>query len=91
MIGQKLSPILEEIELTILEHDANVETKPGYTGAGFRAGIKIFMSVMMDKLWEQQDKQKTEIHHRANEAFDMGMELRDIILKYTGVDTHKLY
>ena len=51
MIGEKLSPILEEMEGTLLEFEAEELGQPLYTEGGFRAAVKIFMSVVMDSLW----------------------------------------
>lgn len=37
MIGIKISSILEEIEDTLVEFEANVGMKPNFTDDGFRA------------------------------------------------------
>lgn len=52
MIGKKINPILVEIEETLWEFESNYPTKPEYNIDGFRASIKIFMSALMDKMWE---------------------------------------
>ena len=58
MLGEQLNPILLEIEDAILEFDVEIGAKPNYSIEGFGAATKIFMSVLMDKLWELQDVDK---------------------------------
>jgi len=91
MIGKKLSPILEEIEATLWEFEANRGIKPEYTHNGFKAGMKIFMSIMMDKLWELQEGEKLNMEDRSNMATKLGNDIRQLILTYTDIDTHQLY
>ena len=89
-IGQKLSPILEEIEGTLLEAEAFGD-KPEYTQNGFRAAVKIFMSALMDKMWDVQEKEKLDMTDRANMATKSGEEIRKLIKTYTDIDTFKFY
>lgn len=91
MIGQKLSPILTEIEETLIDHAAYDGSKPEFTDEGFRAGIQIFMSVMMDKLFAIQMNEGKSIEKASNEAELMGYSIRALILQYTKIDTHNLY
>jgi len=91
MIGQRLSPVLHEIEETLWEFEANVADKPNYTEEGFKGGIKIFMSVMLDKMWELQEKENIEMSDRENMATKLGESLRALVKTYTDIDTHELY
>ena len=61
MIGKKISPILVEIENTLWEFESNKGVKPEYTDEGFRSATKIFMSTIMDKMWELQEKENINI------------------------------
>lgn len=90
-IGQKLSPILTEIEEMLIDHAAYDGSKPEFTDEGFRAGIQIFMSVMMDKLYAIQMSDGKSIEEASNEAEQMGYSIRAFILQYTRIDTHNLY
>lgn len=90
-IGQKLSPILTEIEETLIDHAAYDGSKPEFMDEGFRAGIQIFMSVMMDKLFAVQMSEGKSIEKASNEAELMGHSIRALILQYTKIDTHNLY
>lgn len=91
MIGKKISPILEEIEETLLEFEANRGIKPEYSIEGFRAGTKIFMSVLMDKIWELQQNEGIEMKDRLNMVQKAGEDVRNLIKTYTNIDCHDLY
>jgi hypothetical protein len=91
MIGKKLSPILSEIESALIEFEINVAKPPEYTDEGFRASVKIFLSVMLDKMWKLQEDEGIDINTRADMAEKLGNELRNIIRVYTNIDTHDLY
>ena len=90
-IGEKLSPILEEIEATLLEYEEQELGQPLYTEGGFRAAVKIFMSAFMDKVWDKQQLESMPIDDRLEIAGDAGHDIRRIIEIYTGIDTHTLY
>lgn len=91
MIGIQISPILTEIESALFEYEANNGAKTEYTMDGFRAGTKIFMSVLMDKIWELQSSEGIEMEDRCKMVMKAGQEIRDLIKKYTDIDTHDLY
>lgn len=91
MIGEKLSPVLSEIESTLIEYELNVARPPQYTDEGFRAAIKIFMSAMLDKMWKLQENENIDIDARADMAEKLGNELRNMVRIYTNIDTHSLY
>jgi hypothetical protein len=91
MIGKKLSPILSEIESALIEFEINVAKPPEYTDEGFRASVKIFLSVMLDKMWKLQEDEEIDINTRADMAEKLGTEIRNIIRVYTNIDTHSLY
>lgn len=91
MIGKKLSGVLHEIELALLEFEANVARPPEYTDEGFRAAVKIFMSAILDKMWKLQEDEDIDIDARTDMATKLGNELRNIVRVYTNIDTHNLY
>jgi len=90
-IGEKLSPILAEIEDTLWEYEANCGLKPDYTMDGFKAGCKIFMSVLMDKMFERQRKEHCTQESSEKEAEMLGYKIRALLLEHAGIDTHELY
>jgi hypothetical protein len=89
--GEKITPILIEIENAIWEHDFANIGKPNYSIEAFRASIKIFMSILMDKMWELQCNEKLNIEDKSNMAQKAGEELRKLVKTYTNIDTHSLY
>lgn len=91
MIGELLSPTLVLIEDSLWEFEAKKDNPPNYTMEGFRAATKIFMSALLDKMWVLQEKEGINKEDREAMATACGLELRDIIKKYTNIDTHKLY
>jgi hypothetical protein len=91
MIGKKLSPILSEIESTLMEFEINVAKPPEYTDEGFRASVRIFLSAMLDKMWKLQEDEGIDINTRADMAEKLGNEIRNIVRVYTNIDTHSLY
>jgi len=88
MIGKKLSPVLAEIESTLMEFYGH---KPNYTNEGFRAATYIFVQAVMDKMWEVQNFDKMDIKDREKMAEKCGNEIRNLIKTYTDIDTHKLF
>lgn len=91
MIGAKFSPILEEIENALWEFEIYGKTTLQYTDEGFRAATKIFMSALMDKMWNLQEAEGMNMADRGNMATKAGEDLRNLIKTYTNIDTHKLY
>jgi len=91
MIGQKLSPILKEIEEILWEFEATNQGKPNYTIEGFQAATKIFMSVLMDKMFELQTDESLNLKNRLNMAQKAGEDIRQLIKTYTDIDTYELY
>jgi len=90
-IGQKISPVLVEIEDALWEFEFYSGYKPDYTIDGFRAATKIFMSVLMDKIWELQSDEKIPMEDRMKMVEKAGNDVRNLIKTYTDIDTHKLY
>lgn len=91
MIGQRISPILEEIETSLWKFEENYGVKPCYTNNGFRAAAKIFMSALMDRMWELQQQEKMDMTDRENMAEKAGEALRALIKTYTNIDSHEFY
>ena len=94
-ISNPYAEVLQEIEQGLWEHDARVDEKIAqpysYDAPTFAASLKIFQSAIMFALWEKQDFIGTQISDRMEEAEKMGLEIKELIQKYTGIDTHKLY
>ena len=92
MIGEKLSPVLEEIENALWEFEFDYpHIKPEYTTEGFRAACKIFMSAITDKMYENMQVKGMSQEEAELEAQQLAQELRQLVLLHTGIDTIDLY
>ena len=92
MIGEKISPVLEEIDNACWDFKlAQPNTKPDFTTNGFRAAISIFMFAMMDKSFENMEIKGLTQAEANLESTKLGQELRQMVLQYTGIDTFDLY
>jgi len=91
MIGEHISPVLSEMEQAIWEHEDFDGSKPNYTLLGFRAVIKLFMSVMMDRMYEVHENENMSMEEREKMTQRLGEEVRKLVKTYTDIDTHDLY
>lgn len=90
MIGKKLQPILLELEKTIAEFNCTGK-KPEYPKDSIHAVSIIFISVLMDKMWEMQETDKMEMKDREEMATKCGEDIRKLIHTYTGLDSHDFF
>lgn len=91
-IGQKLSPILKEIEDTLWEYEFNAPNMPpNYDNDAIKSSCKILISVMMDKMWNLQHNENMDLEDRINMTQKLGEEVRSLVKTYTGLDTHDFY
>lgn len=90
-IGRRLSPIYEEIEKILWEHEATFGTRPEYTIAGFRGAVKIFSSAMCDAAFVKMRHEGKSLEDMEREATDIGNEIMDLISRHTGIDSVELY
>jgi hypothetical protein len=84
---QELEIIATDI---LLQGNDNSIPKPNYSNRDFMNVIIIFQTALMDKMYDNQDRDKMEEQDRLNMAEHCGNELRKLIHTYTGLDTHKL-
>ena len=90
-IGEKITPILLEIEKTLFQFESISNAQPNYSNEGFRAATKIFMSAVLDKMWNLQENEKIDFQDRINMATKLGNEIKTLIKTYTDIDIFKLY
>ncbi len=91
MIGKHLSPILADIEKVLWQYEALEGKKPNYTDQAFRASIKIFMSALLDKMYDLQEDEHLSFEDKINMAKKAGEDLRKLVKIYTDIDTVELY
>lgn len=89
--GEKLAPILEEIETAIWEHNANFEgERPLYPDYAMRSAACIFIDVLIDRMFAKQEKDGKSIEAREQEVNSVGKMLYKTIKTCTGLDMHEL-
>lgn len=88
MIGKKLEPSLLQIGMILLKHS---EEKPNFSDDSFRAITYIFMSAMMDKMYNLQTSENMAQKDMGNMATKCGEDLRKFVKMYTDIDTHNLF
>ncbi len=76
--------ILEEIAKAMLE---TAEIKPNYSDEAMLNSCLIFQSVLMDKIYENQNYDNMDLKQRLEMVESAGKELRKLIHTYTGLDT----
>ena len=62
-------------------------SKPGYTNRDFFNTLLIFNCALVDKIYDNQDKIGMDLQDRMDMVNNCGTEMRNLILKYTGIDT----
>ena len=90
-LGEKLSPLLIEIENAIWGYEANISLPPKFTLPGFTAIIKILMAAMLDKMWDLQETENMEQKDRELMAEKCGEGFRQLVKRFTNIDTFTLY
>lgn len=90
-LGDLLNPVLIELENAVWDYESKFSKTPQYHYDGFKAIVKIFMSAMLDKLWELQEKEDIPQKSREEMALKCGEQLRQLIKTYTDIDTHNFY
>ena len=80
---------LEVLANSFLEQVINAklgENKPNYTNRDFMNALIIFQNALMDKMFDNQNYLEMDLIDREQMAINCGNELRDFVLKYTGLN-----
>lgn len=78
-------PILKEIASGLLE---TAEIKPNFSNDALLDAVLIFQTVLMDKLYDSWKDYPLEVQE--NRAKKAGETLKNMIYKFTGLDTIEL-
>ena len=84
---------LEVLANSFLEQAINAklgENKPNYTNRDFMNALIIFQNALMDKMFDNQNYLDMDLIDRGQMAINCGNELRDFVLKYTGLNPSKI-
>ncbi len=88
--GKIMSPILLDVESAIIEYNSAVGKKPNYDKYALRSVVNIFTSVLMDRIWELQDKEEMDLEVRKEMAKKCGEDIRKLVKIYADIDTFTL-
>ena len=66
------------------------ENKPNYSNRDFMNAVIIFQTALMDKMWDNQIYIEMSIQEQMDMCMNCGAELRELIRKFTGLDTHNI-
>ena len=80
----------KEIETIAMDLLSQSGEKPNYSNNDLLNTILIFQTALMDKLYDNQNYLNMSLDDRCIMAENCGNELRELILKYTGLDTFKI-
>ena len=80
-------PILKEVASGMLE---TADIKPNYSNDAFLDATLIFQTVLMDKLFDNQNYDNMPMDERYKMAEACGEQLRRLIHTFTGLDTVEL-
>lgn len=83
-----LDAIATDILNQNVEHKGTL--KPNYSNRSFMNTLIIFQTALMDKMYDNQNYIEIDLGDRMKMAENCGLELRELILKYTGLDTHDI-
>ena len=81
---------LEAIANDLLTQNAEAkgnENKPNYSKRDFMNAVIIFQTALMDKMYDNQNGMSLD--ERMEMAERCGLDLRNLIHTYTGLDLHK--
>ena len=81
---------LEAIANDLLKQNAEAkgnENKPNYSNRDFMNAVIIFQTALMDKMYDNQNGMSLD--ERIEMAERCGLDLRNLIHTYTGLDLHK--
>ena len=82
---------LEYIANDILNQNAtDGSEKPNYSNRDFLNTIFIFQNALMDKVFDNQERDNMDFEDRKNMVTQCGKDLRKLIHTFTGLDTHKI-
>lgn len=91
-LGQKLSPILQEIEEALWCKEANMPNVPhDFDDNAFRASCKIFMAAMLDYSHKEMMRKNYTQKEMEDRAEALGVRLRHLVFEFTGINTLEFY
>jgi len=89
--GQKLHPILQELNDALWEREANLPNTPhDFTENDILFASKIFTAVLWDFLYKKQETEGICMDDSLEEVRAAGVAIRALVFQFTGKDPHHL-
>ena len=93
--ADKITPVLLELESALWEQDYYTDElnldQPHYSAKALRAACKIFMSVLMDKMYSKLKKEDRNLVEQVAMVEAVGASLHALVLDSTGIDLKQMY
>ncbi len=89
--GKNITPVLKELEMALWERESLTNDPIYFPDGALQAATKIFMSVIMDKMWEMQESENMPFDDRVKMGQSTGREIKKVIHTATNIDTFKFY
>ena len=89
--AKNLQKSIIELGDRILLFNVQEGLKPNYSGEVLPLASVIFMSALMDSMYDLQDKERMKLADREAMAQSCGEELRKLIKTYTNMDPHDFF
>lgn len=83
--------VLLELEKVFWEREIERDSPSGFSKEALRASSKIFMSILMELMWSDQEKRMLSMNERVEQVEKCGKDIRALIDKYTAIDSTRMY
>ena len=87
---ENVKVILEEFAIECLSFDASPPYVPNYDEKDMENVMHIFMHVFCPLLFKKAQADKLDLGGACDVSESAGNELRQLLIKYTGIDMHKV-
>lgn len=87
-VGEAITAALDTIEGVLLRIHGE---KPNFGDSAMRSATYLFATVLFDKMYDLQNKEKMSLDVRSDMALKAGEEIRALVKRYTDIDTVTLY
>lgn len=86
MIGEKITEILEDIEILIWTMEEDDYGPIDFKYSALRSSVKIFITTVLVEMHNLQERENMPEEDRVNMAKSLGTDIKKIVKIYTGRD-----
>ena len=90
LIADNISPVLIQIEESLWIYQAKINGKMNWSTDAFRAAVKIFMTIFMDKMYDAKKDEMSQVE-MLDYVENAGNTFNAFIIEHTGINTRELY